>query len=387
MLIFFSKKKIVMSNPYNVFFDNTTGRVVFQKNNSCNKRQENNINDRDFNNKINELCNITKIEDKKIKNQNIVNFDIKEHIKKELHKNNEIRNHEIRKINLEEINKKDELKRDNFQENDKKISLSKKEVFFGIKKTILSDFNHLNNSSYSNDFKIGLNKNINRNNNIFDTFYLFPNIAEINTKNETNFINEKRVEIFTNINNNNDKQYFPIDFVACGLNIPLKSEFTLYKKLVIKNIFWNIFQSIDINKYIKDELLCIVPQKNDFYYKSIKLQINFELHSQVNNNTLEKLKDKILPYRNFDIKNNTPANSCLYSSSFIEINSLNGSSFDKLEINLCNQLDIQCALLCVKISVPDDCISILKGNDKMDRAFYGTIPFSQFILNFDYNLI
>jgi hypothetical protein len=248
-------------------------------------------------------------------------------------------------------------------------------------------FNHLNNSSNSNDFKIGINKNINKNTNIFDTFYLFPNISEINTKTETNIVNEKKVDIFTNINNNNDKQYFPIDFVACGINIPLRSPSTVYKKLIIKNIFWNIFQSININKYINNELLSIIPEKNDFSYKSIKLQINFELHSQINNNIIQILGNRILPYRNFDLKNNTPANSCLYPSSVIEINNLNGAIFNNLEIDLCTDLDIQCALLCVKISVPYDCIQILKGSDKTDSPFYGYIPFSQFILNFDYDLI
>ena len=288
--------------------------------------------------------------------------------------NNNINNNNI-KNNLNNI------------KNNSSISLSKKEVFFGIKKTILSDFNHLNNSSNSNDFKIGINKNMNRNSNIFDTFYLFPNISEINTKTETNIVNEKKVDIFTNINNNNDKQYFPIDFVACGINIPLRSQTTIYKKLIIKNIFWNIFQSININKYVSDELLSIVPERNDFSYKSIKLQINFELHSQINNNIIQLLGNRILPYRNFDMKNSTPANSCLYSSSVIEINNLNGAIFNNLEIDLCTDLDIQCALLCVKISVPDDCILTLKGSDKTDRPYYGYIPFSQFILNFDYDLI
>ena len=94
-----------------------------------------------------------------------------------------------------------------------------------------------------------------------------------------------------------------------------------------------------------------------------------------------------MPYRNFDLKNSTPANSCLYPSSVIEINNLNGAIFNNLEIDLCTDLDIQCALLCVKISVPYDCIQILKGTDKTDSPFYGYIPFSQFILNFDYDLI
>ena len=422
-----------MSRPYNVYFDNITGRVIMQK--KVNK-EENNSSDTDFNNKINQLYNITNIEENSNKNsnknigQNIgqnynknpnntannINIDIREQIKKELSKKN---SNEIKKINIQE-DFKNNIKNNNFNnnninnntnnnlnnnnfnnnfnnniknnfnnniKNNSSISLSKKEVFFGIKKTILSDFNHLNNSSNSNDFKISINKNMNRNSNIFDTFYLFPNISEINTKNETNIVNEKKVDIFTNINNNNDKQYFPIDFVACGINIPLRSPTTVYKKLIIKNIFWNIFQSININKYISDELLSIVPERNDFSYKSIKLQINFELHSQINNNIIQLLGNRILPYRNFDMKNTTPANSCLYSSSVIEINSLNGSIFNNLEIDLCTDLDIQCALLCVKISVPDDCAQILKGSDKTDRPHYGYIPFSQFILNFDYDLI
>lgn len=400
-----------MSRPYNVYFDNVTGRVVMQK--KVNK-EENNRCDTDFNNKINQLCNIGEISNKNISqniNQNLIqkynktpnntvnniNIDIREQIKKELSKKN---SNEIKKINIEEdfknninnnnFNNNNSLNnntKNNINNNNSSISLSKKEVFFGIKKTILSDFNHLNNSSNSNDFKIGINKNINRNSNIFDTFYLFPNISEINTKNETNIVNEKKVDIFTNINNNNDKQYFPIDFVACGINIPLRTPSIVYKKLIIKNIFWNIFQSININKYVSDELLSIVPERNDFSYKSIKLQVNFELHSQINNNIIQLLGNRILPYRNFDMKNTTPANSCLYSSSVIEINSLNGSIFNNLEIDLCTDLEIQCALLCVKISVPDDCILILKGSDKTDRPNYGYIPFSQFILNFDYDLI
>jgi hypothetical protein len=320
-----------MSRPYNVYFDNVTGRVIMQK--KVNKEEDNNS-DTDFNNKINQLYNITNIKSREeISNKNInqnqnhnqnynknpnnasnnINIDIREQIKKELTKKN---SNEIKKINIQE-DFKNNFSNNNFNNNNIKnnlnnnssISLSKKEVFFGIKKTILSDFNHLNNSSNSNDFKIGINKNINRNSNIFDTFYLFPNISEINTKNETNIVNEKKVDIFTNINNNSDKQYFPVDFVACGINIPLRSQSTIYKKLIIKNIFWNIFQSININKYMSDELLSIVPERNDFSYKSIKLQINFELHSQINNNIIQLLGNRILPYRNFDMKNTTPANS------------------------------------------------------------------------------
>ena len=254
-------------------------------------------------------------------------------------------------------------------------SVTKKNIFYGVKKTILSDLNYLNNSSNSNDFKIGIN-----NNNIFDCFYLFPNISEINTKNETNIVNEKKVELFTNINDENDKQYFPIDFVACGITLPFSNKIKKMTKIRITNIFWNIFQS---TKNKTDKLLAVVPERDKFMYHDIKLNINFELHSQVSSDILEKL-----PYKNNTLnKNISPSNSCLYKVLSFDIGTLNGSNFDTFEINILPNYDIQCALLCVKISVPDECNDILIGADKYNKLFYGYIPFSQFILNFDYEVL
>jgi hypothetical protein len=275
---------------------------------------------------------------------------------------------------------------DNIVKNQDDNFIFKKDLIYGVKKTILSDFNYLYHSSNCNDFIIGLNKNLNKNNSIFDCFYLFPNISEINTKSETNIINEKKIDIFKNINNSNDIQYFPIDFVACGITVPLKSKNKSYTKLIIKNIFWNIFQSINIKNYSNTEILSIIPGKNDFLYKDIKLQINFELHSQISNNIIDQYQHQILPYKNLNIKSLTPANSCLYKVENIKIDTLNGSYFDNIEINLIPELNIQCALLCIKISVPDESLQILRGVDKNNSLFYGNIPFSQFILNFDYDV-
>ena len=117
------------------------------------------------------------------------------------------------------------------------------------------------------------------------------------------------------------------------------------------------------------------------------LQINFELHSQISNNVSKKYDNKILPYKNDKIKYSTPANSCLYKVLDIKISKLNGSYFENLEIELLDELSIDCALLCIKISVPDESIDILKGKDKDNYICCGNIPFSQFIINFDYELI
>ena len=76
-----------------------------------------------------------------------------------------------------------------------------------------------------------------------------------------------------------------------------------------------------------------------------------------------------------------------YKVSYIEMNELNGKSNHNIEINLNSKIDITCALLCIKISVPDECIQIMLGKDKNDNDFYGYIPFSQLVVNFNYELL
>jgi hypothetical protein len=274
---------------------------------------------------------------------------------------------------------------DNINNNNQTINfqISPKILTYGIKKTILSDFNSLYSSSNCNDFKIGLNKNLNTNKTIFDCFYLFPNICEINSKNETNIINEKKIEYFENRFEPYDVQYFPIDFFSCGINIPMKTSTKIYSKLVIKNIYWNIFQTINNEKYKDNELLAIIPENNDYAYKNIKLFVHFELHSQIP----KKTDIKILPYKNDKLKSASPANTCLYKSIPIEVSTLNGMNSNNIEIILSKEIGISCALLCIKVSVPDYCTENLKGNDKYNKLFCGYIPFSQFIINFEYDLI
>jgi len=284
--------------------------------------------------------------------------------------------------NQQQINQQQAIQQQT-QQPQNNIILIKKNLLYGIKKTILSDFNHLYTSSNNNDFKIGLNKNINQNKLIFDCFYLFPNIIEINSKTETNTINEKKIEYFENKYEKNDIQYFPIDYVSCGSTIPMKNQNTYFNKLIIRSIYWNIYQTISNEFYKNNELLALIPEKNDFVYKKIGLYLHFELHSQISHNE----SNKILPYQNNKLKLPTPANTCLYKSIPIEISNLNGSYFNPIEIPLLKDLNISCAILCLKVSVPDFCQESLKGFDKNNKVFCGHIPFSQFIVNFDYELV
>jgi hypothetical protein len=361
-----------MSNkPYNVYYNNFTGRVVFLKKNQSNpsyviKPYSSMHYTNDFDRKLQELA-------KSIHNPEDIHIDKN---KEDLSKKyptlkaliNSKEGKDIENKMKNEINKLNKI-------------YSKDNLVYGIKKTIVSDFNHIYYSANNNDFKIGLNNNNKLN--IFDTFYLSPNISEINTKKEINIINEKRVEAFVNKDDLNDKQYFPIDFIPCGNNIPLKTLETTFKKLIIKNIYWNIFQSINSKNYQLNELLCIYPCKNEFIYKPIQLQVNFELHSQISSNGYEGP----CPYRNSKIKYPIAANSCLYKVFSFTINKLNGSYFENIEIDLSSDIDIDCAILCLRISVPDEETEKLKGYDKNENILYGNIPFSQFIVNFDYDLM
>jgi hypothetical protein len=365
-----------MSKNYNIFYNNATGQVIMKKDSS--KK------DNEFDKKIEELSKFANIStnelnqqynDNKVEekyNSNIINESIVTNI------NTAESNYNSHSSNIDTIN--------NTNSENRIISEFKKDAIYGIKKTILSDFNFSTLSSNNNDFKIGINKNSSNNTIIFDSFYLFPNISEINTKTETNIINEKKVEIFENNNDLNDKQYFPIDFIPCGINIPLKKN-NHYSKIIISNIFWNIFQSIDRERYDDNELLCITPDKAEFVYKKINLEINFELHSQLSSNIVRKNNNKILPYKNERIKTINPGNSCLYKVKRFTINTLNGSFTDNIEINLNEELKLDCALLCIRISVANESYNLLKGFDKYNKMFCGHIPFSQFILNFEYNLI
>ena len=260
-----------------------------------------------------------------------------------------------------------------------------KGALFGIKKTQHSDFNFANISSNSSDFKICLN---NKKLEIYDCFYLSPNILEINIKTDTNIINEKNVEIFKNKIDKTDVQYFPIDYSPTGVLLPLKEH---SNKIIIKNIYWNIFQSIKNDKFDNNEILCIIPERSEYINAHVKLQINFEVHTNVSKKIEDKYGDVILPYKNIvrgqkkDSLQN-PSLTCIQAVQSFKIENLSGSNNNNFEFNIPPEFNLSSVLLCVKISVPNEVVPIMKGYDKSRNDYYGSIPFSQFILNFDYEV-
>ena len=262
-----------------------------------------------------------------------------------------------------------------------KINNNLQNLTYGIKKTCNSEFNFSNTSNTISDFKIVIQKNANRNSApIYDSFYIYPNIKDLNLKTDVNIINDKKIDLFKNINDSNDVESFPIDFIPTGNIIKLKN------KLVIKNIYWNIFQSIKNENFQENEILSIIPERNEFLYSSVLLQINFELHSQVPL-SVQKQFSSILPYKNNSIKNPSPSNTCIFPVQKFIINNLNGQNDEEITIDIPANFSLSNALLCVRISVPNDSLNKLRGFDKNNNELYGAIPFSQLILNFDYEVI
>ena len=256
-------------------------------------------------------------------------------------------------------------------------------LLYGIKKTNITESNHLqiNSNSY---LKIMKNNEIGSTI-IYDSFYLSPNVLEINDYSHNNFIHEKKVEKFINIYDEKDVQYFPIDYVPSGFPINLKNPQRKYKKLVIQNLSWNIIQNLNDNKYEEINILGVTSNIDHINYKKINLDINFELHSQIPIHLLNDRKN-IIPYRNNNILSMNPSSTCLYRIPKIKINELNGLKDYEVKIDIENLYNLNNALLCVRVSIDEDNIYYLKGNDINQKLVYGYVPFTQFLLNFDYHL-
>lgn len=270
-----------------------------------------------------------------------------------------------------------------YSDNSKKDKYNIKSVLYGIKKTNITELNDKKLSS-SNNLKIMKNNEIGSKI-IYDSFYLSPNILEINEYSSYNFIHQKKVEKFTNIYDEEDYQYFPIDYTPAGFPVNIKNNKSKYNNLIITNISWNMIQNINDTKYEEANILGITPNINEMAYKNINLSIHFELHSQIPLHLLNN-RENIIPYRNVNIKVANPSKTCLFKVQDFKINKLNGFRENNIVIPLNNFYNLYNSLLCVRISLDEDDIYYLKGFDNNEKLTYGYVPFSQFILNFDYYL-
>ena len=260
---------------------------------------------------------------------------------------------------------------------------NKNRLLYGIKKTNITESNDKKIAS-SSFLKILKNNEIGTNV-LYDSFYLSPNILEINEYSNFNYIHNKKVEKFTNIFDNYDYQYFPIDYVPSGFPINFRNNLSKFNNLMITNFTWNIIQNINDIKYEETDILGICPNINEFFHKNINLSVNFELHSQIPLHLINN-RENIIPYRNKYVKISNPSKTCLFKVKNIKINKLNGFKDEIIKIPLNNYQNLYSAILCVRISIDDDEVHQLKGYDINQKLTYGYIPFNQIIFGLDYYL-
>ena len=308
-------------------------------------------------------------------NSNIDNDTLKE-IKELINKNKK------KQINSNSNSKTNESNEQNINQNQKQNQLNRT-LLYGIKKTNITELNN-NKLSSSSYFKM-MKNNDHGNHVVYDSFYLSPNILEINEHSSYNYIHSKKVEKFTNIFDKNDYQYFPIDYIPAGFPINIKNNQSIFNNLIIHNLSWNIIQNIHDSKYEDTGLLGIVPNVDEFIYKNINLTLNFELHSQIPLQLLTN-KGNIIPYRNNNIQVINPSKTCLFQVKNVKINKLNGFLEEKINIPLTNFYNLHNSLLCIRISLDDDETYYLKGFNNNNKLTYGYIPLNQIIINFDYYL-
>ena len=381
-------QQIINSGNRNRYFNNTNSRINLN----------NNDNNNSFNQQMNEINNIVN-EENNNSNDNLVEMSISDFLDKfNSNQNNVIEGPRglpgLRGPQGEkgiqgppgnsylDENTAEELKlllKDYHNKSFKNV----KSLLYGIKKTNITETvnNKYSSSSY---FKIMKNNHIG-NNVVFDTFYLSPNVLEINEHSSNNFIHDKKVEKFVNVFKKSDYQYFPVDYIPTGFPINIKNNHSRFNNIIINNLSWNIIQNINESKYESTNILGIVPNIYEFLYKNISLTLNFELHSQIPLQLLSS-NENIIPYRNNNVKVLNPSKTCLFEIKNFKVDNLNGFSDESIKIPIKNYYNLFNTLLCIRISIDDDEVYNLKGYNNNQKLTYGYIPLNQIILNFDYYL-
>jgi len=251
-------------------------------------------------------------------------------------------------------------------------------LLFGIKRINITETNKIVKNS---NFRIGLNKQENNQEVIYDTFYLSPNILEIIQYDHDNYIHEHSMIRVQNIYDKQKDETFPLNYSPSGFPIELKTG-----TLIIENIRWNLIQNLTDSLFDELNIRGVVPYENEFKYINIDLELSFELHSLIPYQLINN-RESLFPYRLLNQHNQYCAsNTCLFSSelSKIKLRSLNDLSTTIIKFKTQKHPFIHNALLCVKVGVSNESLYQLRGFDKYKNIAYGYVPFSQFILSCDY---
>ena len=233
---------------------------------------------------------------------------------------------------------------------------------FGIHKTIFTEKNGIFDSN-RNSFRIE-----SQSPSLYSSFYLYPSQTSFINKMDVNIIEEKKVDTFVNQWNPYDIQVFPLEYIPTGIFIPLVKESGIIKHIKIESIHWNIFQ---LENTSSSAIIGIVANQNHFVHKPISLELHFELHSQK-----KEVIEELYPYEKEDSKGKNASQTCIFPVQTVCISTMEGVSFEKIIWNIPEAI-FNNLLLMVRVSVPSDSISILKGYDAYQQTLMGYIPFHQ----------
>ncbi len=287
----------------------------------------------------------------------------------------------------------------------------------GLKKVMFSDLNQQGFSKMSPHFNIGLNrKSVSREllkKPVFDSFYLTPGTMEVKNKYEINIVNEKRVEVFRNKEKSKDVQHFPMDYIPNGIMFPLRNANSSYDKISIKQVYWSIYQNLDVLASIgqlntsevgsSNSIYGLVPDGEEFLLKNIMLQLHIEIHAP-----LQPFADKkyfadydLYPYEELIFRKDgqendsigSAATTCIFPVKTFDIKSINDGLYFPIDFNLppdfATASGLACAMICFRISVhPDSFEQLRVRKDKTvgnKGEVFGVVPFSQIIVDCEFN--
>jgi hypothetical protein len=247
-----------------------------------------------------------------------------------------------------------------------------KNATFGIHKTIFTEQNSIFDVQ-RNSFRLESQSPT-----LYSSFYLYPSQTSFIHKMDVNIIEEKKVERFVNRWNPYDNQIFPLHFIPTGIFIPIVQERGDVREIQIESIHWNIFQ---LENTSSSAIVGMVANQTHFVQKPVSLQLHLELHTQKKE---VELLEELYPYeeeRNSDCGSRT----CVFPVETVRISTMEGTLFQKIKWKIPPSL-FQNMLLAIRVSVPDETISTLRGMDVYQQVSMGYIPFHQFHCFVEYSI-
>jgi len=259
----------------------------------------------------------------------------------------------------------------NVLENYKQVAPAYQSATFGIHKTLFAEQNSIFDAR-RHSFRMESQSPT-----LYSSFYLYPSQTSFIHRMDVNIIEEKKVDRFVNQWNPYDSQIFPLHFIPTGVFIPIVRETGDVKEVQVESIHWNVFQ---LENTSSSALVGMVANQTHFVQKPVTLQLHLELHAQKKEMASV---EELYPYQNENHENGSQ--TCIFPVQTVRISTMEGTSFQKIKWKI-PPFFFSNMLLAIRVSVPEDTVSTLKGFDVSQQISMGYIPFHQFNCFVEYTL-